>query len=66
MTRVYAPSERPDIEAMVDGEWFRGELRMWTQREDGSWWAQVNYSRGAGRRFLTTLPAEHVRRAAAT
>lgn len=24
---VYRPGERPDVEALVDGEWRRGELR---------------------------------------
>jgi hypothetical protein len=32
-------SERPDVEVCIDGEWWPGELRMWTQRADGSWWA---------------------------
>jgi hypothetical protein len=39
--RVFKPDDRPDVEVLVDGAWCDGELRMWTQREDGSWWGNV-------------------------
>ena len=37
--RVYRPDERPDVEVLVDGVWCDGELRLWTQREDGQSYA---------------------------
>lgn len=59
-TIVFAPDERPDIEVCIDGAWCPGELRMWQQREDGSWWANVNWSRD-GQRYVDTLPADDIR-----
>ena len=41
--RVYRPDERPDIEVLVDGVWCEGELRMRTQREDGTWQPDVQW-----------------------
>ena len=26
------PAERPEVEGLVDGVWYPGELRMWTRR----------------------------------
>jgi hypothetical protein len=37
------PHERPDVEVLVDGAWCRGEVRMQTQLEDGSWRLEVQY-----------------------
>lgn len=59
--RVYQVHARPEIEAQVDDEWFPGLLRMWKQDEDGSWSAQVSYSRAPGATYIDTVPAERVR-----
>ena len=34
---------------------------MWKQREDGSWWANVNYRSEPGVNRIDTVPAEDVR-----
>jgi hypothetical protein len=39
---VPKPSD-PDVEVLIDGAWCQGELRMWTQHDDGTWTAQVQY-----------------------
>lgn len=57
---VYTPGDRPDILARVDGTWWPGELRMWTQRDDG-WWAQVNYRTGVGQTYIATVHETDVR-----
>ena len=33
---VYRPDERPEVEVLVDGAWFYGELSMWTDNRDGT------------------------------
>lgn len=43
------PGDRPDVEVLVDGAWLAGEVRMQTQRDDGSWVLEVQYR----------LPGEH-------
>jgi len=59
---VYKPHERPDVEVLVDGVWFPGELRMWTQRDDGTWSADVRWSEGTGASSrLDTFPADQIR-----
>jgi hypothetical protein len=52
---VYLPHEWPDVEVSVDGVWCKGELRMWIQREDGSWWGQVQWRGEPGMTFLDTF-----------
>ena len=60
--RVYAPHERPDIEVLLDGVWLTGELRMWSQREDGSWWGNVQWRPANDpTRMIGTFPAERIR-----
>ena len=60
--RVYLPDERPDIEVLVDGLWCEGELRMWTQREDGSWHGDVQWRPdGEPTRRLDTFAADSIR-----
>ena len=44
---VPKPGERPDVEVLVDETWCAGELRMWTQDDDGSWTAQGSTSHRA-------------------
>ena len=55
------PAERPEVEGLVDGVWYPGELRMWTKARDGSWSANVMWSRVSGENRLDTVPADHVR-----
>jgi hypothetical protein len=59
--KVYRPGERPDIEVLVDGVWREGELRMWIQREDGTWWAQVTWRSGPGSSRIGTFHEIDVR-----
>jgi hypothetical protein len=58
---VYLPADRPDIEVCVDGEWWPGELRMWTRLPDGSWTAQATWRREVGMTYVDTFSAEQVR-----
>jgi hypothetical protein len=59
---VPKPGERPDVEALVDGVWCPGELRMWTQDDRGAWTAQVQYRPpDSHSRVIGAFPAEHVR-----
>ena len=59
---VPKPGERPDVEALVDGVWCPGELRMWTQDDEGAWTAQVQYRPpGSHSRVIGAFPAEDVR-----
>lgn len=58
--RVYPPAERPDVEVLVDGAWYAGELRAWTPGPDG-WVAQVQWRRVAGETRLANFPAAEVR-----
>lgn len=58
--RVYPPDERPDIEVLVNGQWLVGELRVWTQQEDGSWWGDVRYRLRGPTRHLGSFPAAQV------
>ena len=60
--RVYRPKERPDIEVLVDGVWCVGELRMWSQREDGSRQGDVQWrANGEPIRRLDTFTADLIR-----
>ena len=56
--RVYRPTERPDVEVLVDGVWRVGELRMSRQDDDGSWLGQVQYRPDEPTRVIATFPAE--------
>jgi hypothetical protein len=59
--RIYAPSERPDVEVLIDGRWCIGEVRAWIPRDDGTWRANVAYRTGPHLVHFATLPASHVR-----
>ena len=60
--RVYRPDERPDVEVLVHGLWCDGELRMWTQREDGSWEGNVQWCpNGEPTRRLDTFASSQTR-----
>jgi hypothetical protein len=46
----------------VASVWCPGELRMWTQDDDGAWFAQVQYRPPGGHsRVIGAFPAEDVR-----
>ena len=49
---VYRIAERPEVEVNVAGDWHYGQLRMWTRRPDGSWWAQVTWRRAPGENMI--------------
>lgn len=57
---VYNIPDRPECEVLVDGEWWFGEVRMWTQDVDGAWTANASYSRD-GLTHLGTFPADQLR-----
>ena len=63
---VYQPHERSEVEVLVDGAWHYGELRMWTHERDGSWSAQVTWTRTSGEQFIDTFEADDVRPLALT
>jgi hypothetical protein len=35
---VYRPADRPDVEVLIGGTWYPGELRMWSPRPE---WREV-------------------------
>ncbi|WP_067428588.1 hypothetical protein [Nocardioides jensenii] len=57
---VYPIPDRPECEVLVDGGWWFGEVRMWTQDDDGSWSANVSWTRNTETR-LDAVPAARVR-----
>lgn len=59
---VYHPADRPDVEILHDGQWYAGELRMWT-RTKGGWAGQVQWHRGVGDTLIDTFPADQIRQA---
>jgi hypothetical protein len=58
--RVYPPAERPDVEVRVDGRWFAGEVRSWSQRPSG-WWADCSWHPETGSSRLDTFHEDDVR-----
>lgn len=58
---LFLPASRPDVEVLVDDEWVRGELRMWLQHPDGSWWGDVQWRRDPGATYLGSFPADQLR-----
>jgi len=61
MSTVFLPADRPEVEVLVEDSWRYGELRMWRRGEDGSWLANVTWSRAPGENRIDTFPAETVR-----
>jgi hypothetical protein len=57
---VYKPDQRPDVEVMVDGTWWPGELRGWWDR-DGVRLMNVQWRTGPSQVRLDTVLAELVR-----
>ena len=48
----------------MHGHWLTGELTMWTQRDDGTWWGHVQYRPvDEPTLHLGTFPAEWIREA---
>jgi hypothetical protein len=58
---VYRPADRPEVEVLVDGTWYSGEVRMWTNR-DGTWYADVGWSSGPAENRIRTFSADQLRR----
>ena len=58
---VYAPSERPLAEALVEGRWVPAEVRMWVQHDDGRWTADVGFSPSAAENRIGTFTADQLR-----
>ena len=61
VVRTFRPHERPDVEVLIDGQWFKGEPRQWSVDAEKHWSAQVTWHRGVGETFISTVPAEQVR-----
>lgn len=59
--RVYEPADRPDVEVLIDGTWYPGELRAWYPQPDGTWHGDVMWSAGPAQNRLDTVPAERIR-----
>lgn len=51
----------PLVEVCVEGVWYGGDLRAWRQHDDGSWSAQVAWTKAPGETYLSVFPAEGVR-----
>ena len=59
---VPKPGDRTDVEILVDGTWCPGELRMWTQHDDGTWSAQAQFQPpGTHSLVIGAFPADQVR-----
>lgn len=61
--RIYPPAKWPDVEVLVDGAWYPGELRAWTSTPDG-WVAQVQWRRAVAENRLSNFHEDQVRPAA--
>lgn len=48
------------VQVEVDGQWWPGDLRMWSRREDG-WWGQVSWTRAPGETLIDHFPAGRIR-----
>ena len=59
---VYTAQERPDVEALWEGVWCVGELRMQRQDAAGQWVCQAQYRRsGELSSHIDAFPADRVR-----
>jgi hypothetical protein len=61
----YPFGERPDVEVLVEGTWYPGELRAWSRpfpHAGGAWWGNVEYRTGAARRRFATVRSDRVRK----
>ena len=58
--KIYLPLERPDVEVLVDGAWYPGELRgVWRRR--GRRHYTVSFRRTPGLARLETVTGDRVR-----
>jgi len=58
--RTYKPHERPDIEVLVNGIWYPGQLRA-SWRRHGRKFHSVSWTERPGMTRLDTVPAARVR-----
>lgn len=61
VVRTFRPHERPDVEVLIGGRWFKGELRQWSVDAEKRWSAQVTWHREAGYTFIDSFPADRIR-----
>ena len=59
--RDFSPVDGPDVEVLVDGTWYPGQLRAWLPRDNG-WYGNVEYSTDVGENRLNTVPEHQIRR----
>ena len=64
----FAPGERPEVEVLVEGTWYPGELNAWSQPGVANgystgWWGNVTYRTDAGERHRKTVPYHRIRAA---
>jgi hypothetical protein len=60
----FPSSGHPEIEVVVRGTWYPGELRAWSQPfPRGIWWANVSYRTGAAGQYTGTVRSNQVRNA---
>jgi hypothetical protein len=58
--KIYLPQERPDVEVLVDGAWYPGELRgTWRRRCRRQY--TVSFRRTPGLSRLDTVTGDRVR-----
>lgn len=58
---VYHGLDRKDVEVLVDGAWWPGELRSWDQADDGSWSGMVEWTVEPGSTYLGRKLATQIR-----
>lgn len=58
---VYTGWDRKDVEVLVDGTWYRGELRSWDRDTAGQWSGMVTWSAGPAQNYLERFPADRIR-----
>lgn len=60
--RTYPRGEEPDVQVLADGQWHPGELRMWEQHPDGTWWGHVVWHPiGRNKSRFQAFPADRIR-----
>jgi hypothetical protein len=61
--RELAPDERLDVEVLVDGVWYPGQLRAWSRpgAERSGWWGNVSYRTVTGQLIVATVRENRIR-----
>lgn len=54
----YSGFDCPDVEVLWNGDWCTGELRQWTQHDDGTWHGNVVFRAPDGTRSQTFEASE--------